>query len=103
MEVLPYDTTVHDEFINNIVMIPEKDYLTNGFYKIIKSSGDFFYVRKINCETKLIDDNQAKKKIYQAIILDGFENNVLRKIKKTSIHKKYPVIIASVVQYEKKG
>ena len=99
MEVIPYQTDNYDEFINNIVMIPEKDYLTNGFYKIVKASDTFFYARKMNCQTKLIHMDE-KKKIYQAIISDEFENDVFKKIKKTSINKKYPVIITNVVQYE---
>lgn len=99
MEVIHYQTDNYHDFLNNIVMIPGNDNEFNVFYKIIKSSPSFFYARKMKCQTKLIEMH-GNKKIYQAIVSDEFESDVFKKIKKTSINKIYPVIIASVVQYQ---
>jgi hypothetical protein len=107
MEVIPYETENYDNYINSIVMVPESDNGMNGFYKIIKSSSNnFFLLKKMKCETKLVKTNETKnsnieKKIYEAIISNDFENDKrYKKIKKTSINKKYPLIICSVVRYE---
>lgn len=99
MEIIPYDTDNYDDFLNNIVMIHEKHNSLNGFYKIIKSTEKFFYAKKMNCQTELVE-MKCNKKIYKATILNDFENDVLKKIKKTSINKTYPLIFATIVQYE---
>lgn len=95
MEVIPYEPDDYDYFMNSIVMIPEKDNNMNGFYKIVKSTNIFFFVKKIKSETKILESNK-----YEAIISSDFENDTYKKIKKTSVNKKYPVIFTSVVQYE---
>lgn len=101
MEIIPYETDDYDSFMNNIVMIPEKNSKLNGFYKIIKSSNNFFYTKKMKCETKLAKINDNNTKIYEAIISNDFENdNFTKMIKKTSVNKKYPLVICSIVQYE---
>lgn len=109
MEIIHYETDDYDSFINNIIMIPEKNNNLNGFYKIIKSTPNFFCVKKMKCQTNLIktynnDDSNTESKIYEATIMLDFENetenDTYKKIKKTSINKKYPVIYTSVVQYE---
>lgn len=95
MEIIPYVPADYDYFLNSIVMIPEKGNNMNGFYKIVKSTNIFFFVKKIRCETKTLEPKK-----YEAIISSDFENDTYKKIKKTSVNKKYPVILTSIVQYE---
>lgn len=112
MEIIPYKPDNIDHYLNNIVMIPNQDNELNGFYKITQFTDHFFYVKKMKYETKLIrvkeDSNDPTKKttLYEAIISNDFEDNqdnqdhICKKIKKTSVNQKYPIIICSVVQYE---
>jgi hypothetical protein len=92
----------NEQYINNIVMIPEKNKKLNGFgfYKIIKSSEKSFFAKKMKCETKAV--NTSKTKTYEVNISSDFENenDLFKRIKKTSVDNKYPIIICSVVQYE---
>lgn len=102
MEVIHYETENNEYYINSIVMIPNKENDMNGFYKIIKFSDHFFHLRKMKCETRMckMNDN-TKTKVYEAIISTEFEeDNHCKKIRKTSINQKYPIILCSVVQYE---
>lgn len=105
MDVIPFETNNYAYFLNNIVMIPEKECGLNGFYKIVSCSEKFFFAKKMNYETKLVktivDANcQTETKTYEAIISSEFDNDIIKKIKKTSVNKKYPVVICSVVRYE---
>ena len=109
MEVIHYETNDYDSFMNNIIMIPERNNRLNGFYKIIKSTPNFFYVQKMKCETKLVKtinnedlDSKKETKIYEAIISLDFEDESepCKKIRKSSVQKKYPLIYTSIVQYE---
>ncbi len=96
------ETQSNEQYMNNIVMIPNKNKKLNGFgfYKIIKSSEKYFFAKKMKCETKAV--NISKTKTYQVNISSDFEdeNDLFKRIKKTSVDNKYPIIICSVVQYE---
>ncbi len=108
MEQIPYEINHYEQYVNSIIMIPNKDNKLNSFYKIIQSTKTYFFVKKMKCETKLVNtndnndnsDNNVPTKIYEVSISGEFENNILKRVKKTSIGNKYPVIICSVVQYE---
>jgi hypothetical protein len=54
----------------------------------------------MKCETKAV--NTSKTKTYEVNISSDFENenDLFKRIKKTSVDNKYPIIICSVVQYE---
>lgn len=103
MQINHYSIDNYDDFMNRVVMIPEKNTGINGFYKIIKSTGSFFCVRKMKCQTTLLTTDLECgiiTKKYQAIVSEHFDDEIYKKIKKTSINKKYPEIICSIVQYE---
>ncbi len=114
MEQIPYEINHYEQYVNSIIMIPNKDNKLNSFYKIIQSTKTYFFVKKMKCETKLVNptdnidnsDNSNNNeynvptKIYEVYISSEFENDILKRVKKTSIGNKYPIIICSVVQYE---
>ena len=105
MEQIPYEINHYEQYVNSIIMIPNKDNKLNNFYKIIQSTKTYFFVKKMKCETKLVNtndnnDNNEASKIYEVSISSEFENDILKRVKKTSIGNKYPIIICSVVQYE---
>lgn len=61
-------------------------------------------IRKIKTETKLCKINydeitKEESKVYEAKLTEDFENDSVKKIRKTSINK-YPVIYCPIVQYE---
>lgn len=103
MEITITTITHDDYYINRTIMISEKDGL-NSFYKVIKHTDKMFYIKKIKTETKLIktyydDNNNEESKVYEAKLSDEFENDNIKKIKKTSINK-YSVIFCLIVQYK---
>ena len=100
MDTITYGIHANEQYMNNIVMIPEKNKKLNGFgfYKIIKSSEKYFFANKMKCETKSVNTN--KNKTYEVNISSDFENDLFKRIKKTSVNNKYPIVICSVVQYE---
>jgi hypothetical protein len=100
MDTITYGIHANEQYMNNIVMIPEKNKKLNGFgfYKIIKSSEKYFFAKKMKCETKSVNTN--KNKTYEVNISSDFENDLFKRIKKTSVNNKYPIVICSVVQYE---
>jgi len=105
MEVIQSNYNDDDDnlYINRIIMIPERDGF-NHFYKIVSHTTKMFCVRKILAETNLYNTiydeiTNEESKIYEAKITDEFENNKIKKIRKTSINK-YPVIYCKIVQYE---
>lgn len=106
MELPHYEVKHYDEYMNNIVMIPDKIQGWNGFYKIVESPSEhYFYVQKIKCETKRVykndlEETSSKTKTYEAILSSEYENEEKKKIKKSSVQKKYPIIICNIVRYE---
>lgn len=97
MQVIHYEDNDDNYYINRIIMIPEMNGL-NSFYKVITHTNKMFCIQKLKTETSLYKTNEDSN-VYQAKILDEFENEKIRKIRKTSIDK-YPVIYCVIVQYE---
>jgi hypothetical protein len=103
MEIIQSKDNNDDYYINRTIMVPENDGL-NSFYKVINHTDKMFCIRKIKTETNLYKTNfdeitNEATKVYQAKLSDDFENENIKKIRKTSIHK-YSVIYCSLVQYE---
>ena len=103
MEIIQNKDNNDDYYIGTTIMIRDRNGL-NSFYKVIKYIDEMFYIRKIKTETNLykINHNEIKNKqsnVYEAKLLDEFENEKFKKIKKINIHK-YPIIYCSIIQYE---
>lgn len=104
MELTPFEIDDDKYYIGQIIMIPDKERKTNSFYKIIKFSNKMLYTKKMKVDTTLVKyDDKEMTKTYEAKITDEFENNEsnnYKMVKKTSVNKKYPIIICCVVKYE---
>lgn len=103
MEVIHYRTNDDNSYLNQIIMIPEKDSEINGFYKIVHFSEYFFYMKKVKSETELLNKPESKYKTYRAFVSNELEDEntqMCKKIKKSSVDKRYPTIVCSVVEYE---
>lgn len=103
MEIIQSNDNDDNYYVNRTIMVPESNGL-NSFYKVIKHTDKMFYLRKIKTETKLYKINydeitNEESNVYEAKLSDEFENDTLKKIRKTSITK-YPVIFCVIVQYE---
>ena len=106
MDLAPYEIDNYDSYVGSVVMVPSKYSDLNHFYKIVKVTKDFFYIKKMKFDTKLAsttyDDCNKLTKKYEATISSDFDDEITscKKIKKSSLNKKYPLIICSVVTYE---
>ncbi len=103
MEIIQNKDNDDSYYINRTIMIPDSNGL-NNFYKVIKHTNKMFYIRKIKVETTLYKTNYDEitneaTKIYQAKLLEDFESEKLKRIRKTNINN-YSVIYCSIVQYE---
>ena len=97
MEVIPYISDNAADYLNSIIMVPNKALKINDFYKITGMTDKFFIAQKMKCLT-----NQCNLNTYEAKLFDEFEDEFenAKKIKKTSINRKYPIIITRIVRYE---
>ncbi len=103
MEIIQIKNNNDNDYINTTIMIPDSNGL-NSFYKVIKYTDKMFCLKKIKTDTNLHKINydeitNKKTNVYQAKLLDEFENDKIKKIKKTSINK-YPIIYCTIIQYE---
>lgn len=103
MEIIQNTNNDFEYYINRTIMFPGSNGF-NSFYKVITHTDKMFCIRKIKTETKLYKTNydettNTNSNIYEVKLSDEFDNEKIRKIRKTSIHK-YPVIYCSIVQYE---
>jgi hypothetical protein len=107
MEITPLVYDSDEEYINQIIMIPNSDGALNSFYKIIRFTDKMCHLKKIKDETILKktyfdEENNRDTNIYEAKILKEFvtpENIIDKRIRKINI-KNYSVIFVSFVQYE---
>lgn len=95
MEVIPYISDNAADYLNSIIMVPNKSLKINDFYKITGITDKFFIAQRMKCIT-----TQCNANTYEAKISDEFEDEPCKKIKKTSINRKYPIIITRIVRYE---
>lgn len=106
MELSSYEIDNYANYVGSIVMMPCRYSDLNNFYKIVEVTKEFFYIKKMKFDTKLVntsrDECNILTKKYEATISSEFDDEMptLKKIKKTSLNKKYPLIICSIVTYE---
>ncbi len=74
MEVIPYVSDNANDYLNHIVMVPNKTSRTNDFYKITGMTDKFFIAQKMKCIT-----TQCNPHTYEAKIVDEFENELCKK------------------------